>query len=139
MIEQFFFDLRRIDVDAAADDHVFGAARDVEEPIFVATRQVAGVEPTCRVERFGGGAGIVPVAQADVWPAQAQFSNLIGCDLITLGIEELRLREHHWLTNRTGLALGILIAHGKAVHTDLSQPVALAKNQSALLVGTEKL
>src|ERR1017187_10714048 len=139
MIEQFFFDLRRIDVDAAADDHVFGAARDVEEPIFVATRQAAGVEPSVWVERFGGGGGIVPIAQADVWPAQAEFTNLIGCDLITLGIEELRLREHHCLPNGTGLAQGVLIAHRKAVHADLSQPVALAKNQSALLVGTEKL
>src|ERR1019366_10476439 len=135
----FLLDLRRIDVDAAADDHIFGTACDVEESIFIASRQVASVEPSFGIEHLGGSGWIVPIAPANVWTSQAPLADLIGCDRIPLGIESPRLRKHHRLTNRTRLAQRVLVAHGKTVHADLGQPVALAKNQSALLVGMEKL
>ncbi len=87
MIEQFLFDLRRIDVDAAADDHVFAAACNIEEPVFVTSRQVAGVEPSFGVEHLGGGRRIVPIAPANMRSTQTEFANLVGCGLIPFGID----------------------------------------------------
>jgi len=46
-------DFRRIDVETRADDHFLGAADDIEA-IAVEAREVAGIEPALRIDRFGG-------------------------------------------------------------------------------------
>jgi hypothetical protein len=38
MSVEHFFDLARIDIEAAADDHIFHAVFDKEEPVIVAVR-----------------------------------------------------------------------------------------------------
>src|SRR5436853_141187 len=76
--ERFALDLGRVDVDAAADDHVLLAAGDGEEAVGVLAGEVAGVEPAVGVERGGGRLGVVPVPPADVRAAQPELPHLAG-------------------------------------------------------------
>src|SRR6185369_8775356 len=56
------FDLGRIDVLAAGDDHVLDAVVDVEVAVLVQVAGVAGAQPAVAAERPGGRFRQVPVA-----------------------------------------------------------------------------
>src|SRR5437773_10520079 len=72
--EQHLFDLAGVDVVAAGDDQLAGAAGDGEIAIGAAPTQVAGVEPAFGVERFGRGLGLLPIAFEDVWTAHLDLA-----------------------------------------------------------------
>ncbi len=61
MGQDFLLDLARIDVGAARDVHVRGAAGDVDKTFLVHVAEIAGAEPAV-AKRFGVGLGVVVVA-----------------------------------------------------------------------------
>src|SRR3954453_20566757 len=67
-------DLDRVDVLAAAVDHVLLAIDDVEQPVLVDPAEVAGVQPAAD-EGLLRGVGVVPVALHDVGPADQQLAD----------------------------------------------------------------
>ena len=58
--QQDFFDLTRVDVAAAADDHVLRAVSQREQPVFVHATEITGMEPAA-AQRFGIGFNVVPI------------------------------------------------------------------------------
>ena len=64
-------DLARVDVLAAADDHVLDPADDTHVAVLVHDRQVAAVHPSGGVNRAGGGLGVRPVPAHDAVAARA--------------------------------------------------------------------
>src|SRR5436190_22919109 len=60
-----FLDLARIDVLAAADDHVFGAAHDAAVTFCVDGREVTAVHPAGGIDRLTGPRLVVPVPAHD--------------------------------------------------------------------------
>ena len=77
MREQEFLDFARVDVLAAADDHVLDPPGDAETSVGQPHGQIAGVQPTLGIDGGGRGLGIVIVAQHDDVPPRAQFALLI--------------------------------------------------------------
>src|SRR4051795_6630159 len=73
---QELFDLTRIHVFAAANDHVFDAPDDVDVALVVHRGQVPGVHPARRVDRPVGCLRVVPVAEHDAVAAGAQLAGL---------------------------------------------------------------
>ncbi len=67
-------DLRRVDVLAAADDHVLDPPDDVQVTRLVHDGEVAGVHPACGVDHLGGLLRLVPVAQHDRVAAGAHLA-----------------------------------------------------------------
>ena len=63
MAVEVFLDLARIDVFAAADDHVLDAADDVAVAVGIEGGQIAGVHPAGAVQRLGRALRIIPIAQ----------------------------------------------------------------------------
>lgn len=74
--EEELLQFARIDVLAAADDHVLAAPDDPHVAVVVHHRQVAGVHPARRVDGLGGGLGVVPVAEHHAVAAGAQLADL---------------------------------------------------------------
>ena len=68
-------DLRRIDIEAGADDQLLGATDDVEDVIFK-SRKIAGVEPAIGVDHRRGRLGRPVIAAHDVGTADVQFADL---------------------------------------------------------------
>src|SRR5882757_9955611 len=68
-------DFRRIDVETRADDHFLGAADDIKA-IAVEPREVAGIEPALRIDRFGGEIGGAVVTTHHVAAAHVKFADL---------------------------------------------------------------
>jgi hypothetical protein len=125
---QLSLDLRRIDVHAAADDHVLLAAGDPVEALGIAAREVAGVEPAFGVQGGGRGLGIVPISMANVGAADQKLPHL------ALLVHEAGLSEHQGLADRAGMAHRLLHRHREAVHADLGHAVALLEDHAAPLV-----
>ena len=69
-------DLARVDVLAAADDHVLDPAGDVDVAVAVHHPEVAGVHPAGPVDRLGGLLRLVPVAEHHRVAAGAQLAGL---------------------------------------------------------------
>jgi hypothetical protein len=76
MAVEEFLDLARIDVLAAADDHVLDPADDVAIAFGVDGREVAGVHPAVGVDRLGGLLLVVPIALHHRIAARAQLARL---------------------------------------------------------------
>src|SRR5207247_983392 len=73
--EQEFLDLARVDVLAAADQHVLHAADDIAVAFVVDGGQVTGMHPAI-ADGFGGAGLVVPVARHDRIAARAQLALL---------------------------------------------------------------
>ena len=69
------FDLARVDVLAAADDHLLDPARDAAVAALVHGAEVAGVQPAARVDRRAGGLRVAEVARHDVVAAGADLAD----------------------------------------------------------------
>ena len=105
MGEQELLDLARVDVLAAADDHVLDAADDVGVAVVVHHRQVAGVHPAGAVDRLGGLGRLAPVAQHDRVAAGAELTrHTARHDLAGLGVDDLDLQVRHHPADRAGAA-----------------------------------
>src|SRR5207249_11639321 len=80
----------RVDVLAAADDHVLDPADDVDVALLVHGGEVAGVHPARRVDRLARRLLVVPVAAHDDVAAAAQLAGRApGQDHAGLGVDDL--------------------------------------------------
>src|SRR5215469_14401755 len=75
--QQDLLDLARIDVAAAADDHVLGAVTQGQKPVFVEAAEIAGVQPAA-AQRLGAGLGLLPIALHDAVALRGDFADLAG-------------------------------------------------------------
>ena len=82
------FDLRRIDVFAARNDHVLGAVDQKQKPVFIDIANVAGADPAIRIDRRLGGFGVLVIADHHMHAAGHQFANLAGRKRIIVRIED---------------------------------------------------
>src|SRR5262245_23165534 len=73
-------DLARVYIFAAANDHVFGTAGDVEASVGPHGSQIAGVQPAFGINGAGGGFGFAVVAFHHQIAAGTQFTALAGLD-----------------------------------------------------------
>ena len=89
--EQELLDLARIDVLAAADQHVLHAADDVAVALGVDRREVAAVHPAGRVDRLARALGLVPVAAHHQVAARAQLARHADRDDAAALIDDLDL------------------------------------------------
>src|SRR5713226_915864 len=86
VLEQHVFDLARVDVLAAADDHVLLAVDEEVVPVLIDVADVARVQPAT-ANRVGSRLRIAEIAQHDVPAAEANLAALARCDLAVVGIE----------------------------------------------------
>src|SRR5262245_21219377 len=63
MLEQMLLDFAWIHVLAAANDHVLGTTDDVAVALIIDYREVAGVHPAFRVDRFCRSLWVFPIAE----------------------------------------------------------------------------
>ena len=110
-------DLARIDVLAAADDHVLEAADDVDVALLVHRREVAGVHPAGLVDGLLRLGLVVPVALHHRVAAGAELACLAARHHAALGIDDLDLDMGKHLAHRRDPALdrivgGALRRHG---------------------------
>jgi hypothetical protein len=85
-------DLARVDVLAAADDHVLDAPDDVHVALVVHRREVARVHPARRVDRLRGRSRIVPVAEHHAVAARAELARRAARhDRAGLRVDDLHL------------------------------------------------
>src|SRR5262245_1956210 len=86
MSEKHFFDLVRIDVEAADYDHILLALDDVKIAVLVHPRHVARVKPSV-AQRDGGLLGAVPVTLHDLRAANAKLAGFADGDDAFSGLE----------------------------------------------------
>src|SRR5690606_31752361 len=82
--------LARVDVLAAADDHVLDAVDDVDEAVLVHPGAVAGVHPAV-ADHGGRGLGIAPVAQHHLRTAHRDLARHAARQLVPVGVDDLHI------------------------------------------------
>ena len=91
-----FLDLARVDVLAAADDHVLDAAGDAHVAVLVHGAQVAGMQPAVRADGAGRLFGHIVVALHDVVAAAADFAlRAAGHGLLRRRIAQFHFHAFH--------------------------------------------
>ena len=88
------FHLGRVDVFAAADDHVLDAVHHVDEAVGVHAAAVAGVHPAVLHSR-GGLPGLVPVAGHHQRAAHGDLAHRAVGHSLAVGIDDLHLGDRH--------------------------------------------
>src|SRR5262249_3683373 len=133
MLVERALDLGRIDVLAAADDHVLHAVTDVEKAVDVEVADVAAAEPAVGVEALRRGVRAVPVARGSARAAHADLATSAGfADRISRAVDQSPFREDRGPAARAELADGVLgleEAHGRR---RFRHAVALADRDVAL-------
>ena len=102
MLEEDVLDFARIDVLAAADDHVLLAVDEEEVAVRVDVADVSRVEPPA-AEGFRGRVRVPEVADHDVRPAEADFATLAGSHLVAFVVEDSDLLAAEGSPDRTDL------------------------------------
>src|ERR1700738_4238036 len=99
-------DLARIDVLAAADDHVLDPPNDADVAVLVHRGEVAGVHPALLVDRLGSLVGVLPAAAHHEIPAGKELAGL-AARLRAPGarVDDLDLRVRHHLSDRAATVL----------------------------------
>ena len=106
-----FLDLAWIHVLAAADHHVLDPPDDVDIPVGVHHRDVAGVHPTRDIDRIRRLGRLVPVAEHHRIATGAQFAGpTAGQRQTALGIDHLDLDMGHHPADRRHSALDGVVA-----------------------------
>ncbi len=90
--EEELFQLARINVLAAANDHVLVAPGNAHVALLVHARQVAGVHPARRVDGFGGGRRVAPIAEHHAVATGAQFADLPARHHAAVLVDDLALQ-----------------------------------------------
>jgi hypothetical protein len=86
-----FFDLARIDVLAATNDHIFEAPDNVAVAFGVERCQVTGVHPTGDVNGLSGTFGIVPIALHHAVATRQELTRSARGDNTPLSVDNLHL------------------------------------------------
>src|SRR5215216_349210 len=119
------FDLARVHVVAAADDHLLLAVDDEEVAVLVDLAHVAGAEPAILVEDLVRGVVPVPVALHDIVAADGDLADGVrALDIVAVVVDELHLDALDRGADRTGLALAVGVVEG-GDRRGLRQAVAL--------------
>src|SRR5262249_660619 len=84
-------DLARVDVLAAADDHVLDGPHAVAVALGVEGGEVAGVHPAAGVDRLGGLLGVAPVPLHDRVAAGAELARRARRHDAAVGVDDLDL------------------------------------------------
>src|SRR3954454_9448286 len=116
-------DLARVDVVAAADDHVLLAVDDEEVAVLVDLGHVARVEPAVAHDLLRGVVA-VPVALHEVVAADGDLADLALAHLLAVLVDRLHLHALDRGADRAGLALAVGVVEGRD-RRGLRQPVAL--------------
>ncbi len=80
MLRQDPFDLGRVDVLAAADDHVLDAVGDVDVAVGIHVAAIAGAQPAVLGDRRGGRLRLAPVAAHQLFAADPDLARDTGRD-----------------------------------------------------------
>ena len=113
MGEQHVLDLARVDVLAAADDHVLEPAVDAQVAALVHGAEVAGVQPALGVDGGGGRLGHLEVAVHRLVAAGAELALLArGQRLAGDRVGDLHLDLRERLADRVGLVVGAVVEQG---------------------------
>jgi hypothetical protein len=82
--QQDVFDLARVHVEPATDDHFLASVDDGEVAIGVEPADVAAVEPALLVDRLAGGLGAAE-AQSGLWPANCRLLDPVETEMAGAG------------------------------------------------------
>src|SRR6201999_1144982 len=91
VLVEHLFDLARVDVVAAADDHVLGPVDDVEVAVLVDAPDVAGIQPSVGGDRGLGGVRQIPIALHHVVAPDLDLTRLPSRDLDSVQINHPHL------------------------------------------------
>ncbi|MNP19888.1 hypothetical protein D3C76_1124410 [compost metagenome] len=114
--EEELLQLARVDVLAAANDHVLAAPDNTHIALLVHHRQVAGVHPAFLIDAFGRGLGVVPVAQHHAVTPRAQLADLATRHAVAIGIDHLVLQPRLGAPDAGHAALQVVAGAGLQRH-----------------------
>src|SRR6185437_8893973 len=101
MAKQNFLELARVDVLAPANDHVLQPSLDRAIAPCIHRTEVAGVQPSFRVDRRPGGSLVLEISMHDVIAARAYFTDLADRDRLSCArIDDLDLDIGHRRADR---------------------------------------
>ena len=120
-------DLHRVDVFAAADEHVLLAIDDVVEALAVHARHVAGMKPAVGINDRRSGLGLVVVARKHRRSAQTQLARFTWRHRAIVLIHHLRRHKRVRPANRARLGRRKLRPHAKHARPKLGHAEALLK------------
>src|SRR5829696_7900146 len=106
VLVEHLLDLARVDVVAAADDHVLLAVDDEEVAVLVDLRHVPGAEPAVAHDLLGGVLA-VPVALHHVVALDRDLADLALLDLVAVVVDDLHLDALDRRADRARLALPV--------------------------------
>ena len=106
-----FFDLPRVHVEAAADDHVLGPVDDEVIALVVAGREVTCTEPIAP-DHVGGRLRPVPVALHHVRAFDRYLSDLPLADVIPVTVDQPHFDAGDRGSDRAGLPLAVRVVEG---------------------------
>ncbi|MGJ3627897.1 hypothetical protein AB5I41_14595 [Sphingomonas sp. MMS24-JH45] len=119
MAGQDLLDLRRVAVEASDDEDVLLSIGDTKVSGFIQHADIAGMQPSVRVDRLDGGRPIIKVAAHDVHAADDDLSDILA--------RKHRPPTCRWPTSTPSIALpqeevtisggssGLVIVHGVQV------------------------
>src|SRR4029077_15854667 len=101
----------RIDVEAAAQQHVLGAVDDENEAVLIHVADVASAEETVKRRHLGRRIRPVPIAFHHIWALDADFAAFATRDILlrVINVEELDDDAGHRHSTGSGLAHAILL------------------------------
>src|SRR4029079_7186385 len=105
MAQQVLLDLARVDVLAAADQHVLDAADDVRVAVGVDRREVAAVHPAGGVDRLARALVVLPVAAHHRVATRAQLARVADGDDAAVAVDDLDLEVRLDAADRRDAAL----------------------------------
>src|SRR6266566_2899568 len=113
---QILFDFARIDVFAAADDHILDPANDAAISIVVVGRQVSRMHPTGRIDGFPSSDLVVPIAEHDRVSPGAQLSGFAARHDTTVAVDYLDFKVRLYPPDRRDAQLQRIVAAALEAH-----------------------
>ena len=125
MLEHDALDLGGVGVESADDEHVLLAVGDREVAASVEQTDIAGVEPSVRVDGLGRRLGVVEVALHEVVAAHEHLAGLTGAHRPAVVVDDAHLDAGDGPSDRLGDGVGVVVvaAHGGDAG-GLGEPVA---------------
>src|SRR6266436_2685722 len=118
------FDLSRINVFSAGDDHVLQPIKNVEVSVCVLIPNVARSKkavPECEFSFFR----LVPITAHDIRAASNQLASLPDFNFLSRWIDNPYVDSHAWTPARGEFVFGVLIVFQPGEESGFTQPVDL--------------
>ena len=138
MLVEHRLHLGGVDVLASGDDHVLHPVHDVDEAVVIEETDVAGVEPSPRVDRVDGGSGLVPVAGHDVRTARADLAAHPRFAGAARDVENRQVAVERALARRPQFLKRELGLENRHERRGLGESVALGERYAPGVVGVEE-